>query len=111
MILNNSIDTNSFFNVYGWMSETLRLGGTELLIFALIHSYTRSGEKGFYGNIEFIGNWFGISSPTVEAKLKSLVQKKYVIKIDNYYTNGYIKKPLYKSNISYLKTLGCKIKK
>lgn len=61
------------FHVHAWMRMLFDLTGTELLIFAVVYSYTRSGCGGVGGN-RFFMEWTGASEDTVTRSLKNLEQ-------------------------------------
>lgn len=59
------------FRVHGWMRTLFDLTGTELLIFAIVYSYTKSGGDGVGGN-RFFMEWTGAGRNTVIRALDSL---------------------------------------
>lgn len=61
------------FRVHGWMRTLFDLTGTELLIFAIVYSYTKSGGDGVGGN-RFFMEWTGASEDTVTRSVKNLEQ-------------------------------------
>jgi predicted DNA-binding transcriptional regulator len=75
--------------IYDWMTDSLRLSGNELLVYALIFSLTKDGKSGFHG-IEYIEKALNVSRRTVFNTLKSLMEKELLQKTDDgqscYYT-------------------------
>lgn len=66
--------------VHSFMCEELMLGGGELLVFAIIYSFTK-GEKGmFYGAQGYLAKMSGTSISTVKRALASLLKKGYIEK-------------------------------
>ena len=67
-----------FIVVYDWMLDR-RLAGRELLVYALIYGFNKSG-KGCYGRREWIGKRLNISNPgkvIAILKRRRLVQETY----------------------------------
>lgn len=79
-----------YFIVHDFMISKLNLGGNDLLIYALIYSFSRVGEK-FYGSLKEFKNRTQIKTDnTVLKSLKSLIDKKLIIKNE-----------IYKNNVKY----------
>lgn len=66
-----------FIKLHSWMAET-GLNPSEMIIFAVIHSYTANGGS-YYGGIAGLQRWTGCSDRTVQIALKHLVQDGWVI--------------------------------
>lgn len=86
-------DTNHV-TVQGWMRTRLNLDGVNLLVFAIVYSFSQDGESEFRGSIDYIKEFIGKSRDTVMRSLKYLEENKLVKKIDHNTddgkTNGYI---------------------
>lgn len=66
--------------IHSFMSEKMGLGGGELLVFAIIYSFTK-GEKGiFYGTQNYLSRVSGTSQSTVKRALARLLEKGYIEK-------------------------------
>ena len=75
------IRNENFYTVLGWMLNVLELKGNELIIFAIIYSFSQDGESEFNGSLTYLQNFSNIKSQnTVMATLKSLTDKNYIIK-------------------------------
>ena len=61
------------YTVYAFMIER-GLRGAELLVYALIYSYTRDGGRAFYGSQEHIADRTGLSLRSVQRALLSLTE-------------------------------------
>ncbi len=65
-------------------SYTLIMGltGAELLVYALVHSYSENNDyRGiFCGSLEYIADMTAYSISSVRRAIKSLVEKKYIFK-------------------------------
>ena len=77
------ISPGANFRIYGFMRTELGLEKTELLIYALIYSYFRSGTP-FIGSREYIGEWVGSGHSSVDDALSSLVEKGFIAKKKRY---------------------------
>lgn len=79
MTENAKNESSGFLVVESWMTRQLGLGGNELLIYALIYSFTR--KHGFLlSRRSYIASWAGCSLSTVDAHITALVKKGLVIK-------------------------------
>ena len=68
------------FIVFDFMVEEMGLGGVELLVFALIFSFTRVG-KNCHGSLDYISRRVGASYSTVNRAIKRLLEKNYITKL------------------------------
>ena len=62
------------------MVSKLSLSGNNLIIFALIHGYTKDGVHKFTGSIDYICKWTNLSRPSVIATLKALTLNGFINK-------------------------------
>ena len=77
------------YTVHSFMYSELGLRGGELLIFAIIYSFTK-GEPGLYwGTQEFLSNISGLSRSTVWRTLTSLSERGYIEKATREEHEGY----------------------
>ena len=89
---------DSNFQIYGWMATKLKLKGNELLIYAIIYSFSRNnkGEGVFNASIPYLQEWTNIASKNVRSCLKNLLDKQLIIKVEDNYSK---RKPnVYKIN-------------
>lgn len=99
-----------FITILAPMSSKLKLSGNNLLVFALIHGFSKDGEHAFYGSISYISSWLNISKNSVIDTLRVLTESGLLIKNEEI-KNG-VKFCNYKSQYdSILKKLdsGCEI--
>lgn len=68
------------YRIYSFMLEELRLSGSELLIFAIIYSFTDGGQGLYYGTQDFLASASGTSVSTVKRVISRLLEKKYIEK-------------------------------
>ena len=89
---------DSNFKIYGWMPNKLKLKGNELLIYAIIYSFSQNdnGNGVFNANLQYLEEWTNIANKNVRNCLKNLLEKQLIIKIEDNYS---IRKPnVYKIN-------------
>lgn len=71
---------NDCIVIHGWMRTDLGLKGNELMVFAMIHSFSQKGGCGCYASLKHYMDWTGASRQTVVNTLKSLEDKKLIRK-------------------------------
>lgn len=76
------IKDENFINIQGWMINRLKLKGNELLIYAIIYGFTQDGEQWFEGSKQYLADWCNITKRGAHEVLKSLVNKRYLLKED-----------------------------
>lgn len=72
--MKNKRTINTSYVIYGFMCERLGLGGSELLVYALIYSFSRSDAEVYFGSRDFLARATGLSLSTVARALSSLVE-------------------------------------
>ncbi len=77
---------DNYISIQGWMLKT-GIKGNALIAFACIYGFSQDGESEFRGSAQYIADWCGISRTAAFNVLKSLVDKKLVIKND-FISNG-----------------------
>lgn len=80
------IKDDNYISIQGWMLS-LGIKGNALIAFACIYGFSQDGKSDFRGSAQYIADWCGISRTAAFSVLKSLVQKKLVIKND-FISNG-----------------------
>lgn len=70
--------------IQSWMRTKLKLKGNELLVFAVIYSYSQNKEQIFSGSRRYIAEWAGIDIRSVGRVLKSLLEKGLLCMIANH---------------------------
>ncbi len=102
--MNNTIRDENFYTVLGWMLNVLRLKGNELIIFAIIYSFSQDGESEFTGSLKFMQTFGNIKSHnTVTAMLQNLQDKNYIFKRE--FTKDNVKRCAYRANLDYINQL------
>ena len=69
-----------YITILAPMSSKLKLSGNNLLVFALIHGFSKDGEHAFYGSISYISSWLNISKNSVIDTLRVLTDSGFLIK-------------------------------
>ncbi len=95
------IRNENFYTVLGWMLNVLELKGNELIVFAIIYSFSQDGESEFNGSLTYLQKFSNIKSQnTVMATLKSLNEKNYILKRP--YVKNNVQRVAYKANLEYI---------
>lgn len=81
------INTDDYIHIPAWLMTELKLNGNELLIAAVIHSFSRNGQGKFYGSSAYLSGLLNISSQTVFSTLQKLTQKNIILKTERYTNN------------------------
>ena len=100
---------DSNFQIYGWMATKLKLKGNELLIYAIIYSFSRNdnGNGVFNASTAYLCEWIGATKKTVVEAIANLINKNLIIKLED---NSQKRKPnVYKINEQILFPTGIKI--
>lgn len=80
----SKVRDDNFFLVSGWMLNRLGLKGTALHVFAIIYGFSQDGEGSFTGSLQYLMDFTNTSSKhTVLKALKELVDKEYIVKLEN----------------------------
>lgn len=95
------IKNENFYTVLGWMLNVLELKGNELIIFAIIYSFSQDGESEFTGSLSYMQKFANIKAQnTVVSVLKSLQEKEMIMKRE--YVKGNVRRCAYKVNLEYI---------
>lgn len=74
------LKTNNYYVVQGFMITKLGLKENELNTFAIIYGFSQAGEGEFKGSVPYIAEWLSVDERSVYRIIKSLVEKKLIIK-------------------------------
>lgn len=77
------MDPRSFNNLVipGWVIFELKLNYSELRLYCLILGYSQHGEGEFYGSLQYLADWCGISNrQNVRRVLNNLIAKGLITK-------------------------------
>ena len=65
------------------MVTELGLTGNALLVFAMIHGFTKDGNHQYVGSFEYIAEWLGISLRSAKMIIKNLISDGYINRTQN----------------------------
>ncbi len=99
----SKVKDDNYFLVSGWMLNRLNLKGVALQVFSIVYGFSQDGESCFTGSLQYLSDFTNASKPTIIKALKELVEKGYLIKIENE-MNG-VKFNKYKANLLVVKNL------
>lgn len=100
------VKDDSNFQIYGWMVTQLKLKGNELLIYAIIYSFSQNnnGDGIFNASTAYLCEWTSLSKRSVIDGLFSLTERNLIIKVED---NSLKRKPnIYKINKQFLVNTG-----
>lgn len=63
-----------------FMVNDLHLSGNELIIFAVIYSFSQDGESCFYGSRKYLASWCQTHEGAVDYQLNKLLKKGFITK-------------------------------
>ena len=79
LVIAEKVEDAQFFVCWGFMRRRLKLEKTELLVYAIIYGFFRSGCD-FKGGVRYLTEWTGSGATAVKSALSSLVRKGYIRK-------------------------------
>ncbi len=82
----SKVKPTNYITIQGWMISELKLKGNELLIYAIIYGFTQDGKNYFEGSLQYLADWTNSTKESVRKCLKSLVEKKLIVKEDVVFT-------------------------
>lgn len=74
------MDSKSYLNIQGWMVTDLGLGGTDLIIYAIVYGFTQDGSSECWSSLDYFASWCGCDKRTVIRSIDRLVEKGYIKK-------------------------------
>ena len=74
-----TLNDESYFTVHAFMRNELGLCGAQIIIYAIIYGFAKSGEA-FTGSRKYLSEWIGSSLSTVDLALTALIDKGYILK-------------------------------
>lgn len=98
------IRDDNFYTVLGWMLNVLKLKGNELIVFAIIYSFSQDGESEFKGSVSYLQQFSNIkSAQTVYVTLASLEERNFIEK--RYYFEGKVKRCAWRARLDVIDSL------
>ena len=80
----SSLRDENYTSIQGWMINKLNLKGNELIVYAIIFGFSQAEEQVFNGGLKYLAEWTNSTKQGVMKNLKSLVEKGYICKRENY---------------------------
>lgn len=98
------IKDENYYQIQGFMINRLGLKGVPLSVYAIVYGFSQDGENEYTGSLQYLCDFCGgVSKPTIISALKSLVEKGYLIRREEF-ING-VQFNRYKANLPLLKNL------
>mgnify|MGYP002509993855 FL=1 len=91
---------NDYILIQAQMISDLHLKGNELLVFALIHGYTKGGSNTCRASLNYIANWIQTGKSAVIKAINNLEEAGYVNRHE--YLEGRVKCVEYTTNYEAL---------
>lgn len=83
----SKIKDGNYIVIQSFMVKVMKLKGNELLIYAAIYGFSQTENQAFTGSLQYLADWTNSTKQGVIKNLKSLVDKGYITK-DEQYING-----------------------
>lgn len=99
------IRDENFYTVLGWMLNVLELKSNELIVFAIIYSFSQDGESEFTGSLNYLEDFANINRQTAVSTLKKLKDKGYITRREYCMEGSMIKRVAYKANFEIIDKL------
>lgn len=80
----SKVKDENYISIQGWMVTKLGLKGNELLIYAIIYGFSQAEGQAFNGSLQYLADWTNSTKQGVLKNLKSLIEKGYLGKNENY---------------------------
>lgn len=74
--------SEQYYTVFGWMPTELKLKGSEILIFALINSFSNGAEGCYIGSYADIKAQTGLCRDSAIKTINRLIEKNLIVKIE-----------------------------
>ena len=59
--------------IQGWMRNKLQLKGNDLIVYAIIYSFSQDEESKFEGSLQYLADWCGATKQGIQKNLKNLL--------------------------------------
>lgn len=99
------IRDENFYTVLGWMLNVLELKSNELIVFAIVYSFSQDEESEFTGSLKYLEDFANINHQTAITTLKKLTDKGFIIRREYYMKDSLIKRVAYKANFDLIDKL------
>lgn len=76
------VKEGTYIHIESWMINEYKLSGNSLFVYAIIYGFSQDKKSDFHGGLQFLADWTNSTKQGVIKNLKSLLEKKLIIKID-----------------------------
>lgn len=80
-------DTN-YFTVCGWMRTRLHLKGNDLIVYAVVNSFSQDGKSEYKGSNSYLADFTGAGERTISRILADLEKRKLIEKTNDNASTG-----------------------
>lgn len=74
------IKDENYITIQGWMRTKLGLKGNDLLVYAVIYSFSQTENQRFTGSLQYIADWCGATKQGILKNIKNLIDKGLICK-------------------------------
>lgn len=78
------VKDKNYITIQGFMLTDLKLKGNELIVYACIYGFSQAENQVFNGSLQYLAEWTNSSKQSVMKCLKSLEEKGFIVKKENY---------------------------
>lgn len=82
------VKNENYYTIFGWMLNELKLSGIDLIVYAIIYSFSQDGESEFKGSVAYISDFTGGSAKTIRRSLIRLEEMGYIAKCERNQSAG-----------------------
>lgn len=83
----SKVKNENHVTISGWMVNELKLKGNDLMCYAIIYGFSQTTGTAFTGSLSYLAEWCNSSIRGIQKNLKSLIDKKLIVK-NEYYENN-----------------------
>lgn len=73
----------TYITILGWM-RYLNLSLVERTVYAIIYGFSQDGDSTFHGSRQYLADWCGCTTKTIDAALKTLVERNLITKREKF---------------------------
>lgn len=85
--MTSKIKDNNYIVIQSFMVKDLKLKGNALILYALIYGFSQTENQAFTGSLTYMAEWTSSTVQGVQKALKSLMNKKLIVKHEEYDNN------------------------
>ncbi len=87
--MNEILKDENYFNIHAWMVNKLNLSGNELLVYAVIYSFTENGVGEYMGTQKYLMEFTGVeSNKTLYRLINKLIKNGYIVEVSHNRADG-----------------------